>query len=259
VEVQQSSFPGPLLLLKTSFLLAFIGLVFEVVFACVLALWTFNNEVCRVLSSSVVCEHMHTYITHKSSWPCTSLSMWASAQICAQTHTHRRAWSCTSLPMWATARTHARAHTYTDTHMHMHTHSHPHAQEDVTMQLPANVGDYTDFYASKEHATNVGRIFRPNNPDLNPNWYVCVVVCLQLTRMSIHAQCKGQNISSTCMCTCMCVCACENILPEKHYREVHAGLISHCPQDCACIQCSILSCPSWECARIIWFVCIELS
>jgi fumarylacetoacetase len=37
------------------------------------------------------------------------------------------------------------------------------------MRLPATVGDYTDFYASIFHATNVGRMFRPDNP-LMPNY-----------------------------------------------------------------------------------------
>ena len=35
--------------------------------------------------------------------------------------------------------------------------------------LPATIGDYTDFYASIFHATNVGKLFRPNNP-LLPNY-----------------------------------------------------------------------------------------
>jgi fumarylacetoacetase len=43
------------------------------------------------------------------------------------------------------------------------------AQADVDMLLPAAVGDYTDFYASIFHATNVGRLFRPDNP-LLPNY-----------------------------------------------------------------------------------------
>lgn len=42
-------------------------------------------------------------------------------------------------------------------------------QADVTMLLPADVGDYTDFYCSIHHATNVGSLFRPNNP-LMPNY-----------------------------------------------------------------------------------------
>lgn len=37
------------------------------------------------------------------------------------------------------------------------------------MLLPARIGDYTDFYASIYHATNVGRLFRPDNP-LLPNY-----------------------------------------------------------------------------------------
>lgn len=40
----------------------------------------------------------------------------------------------------------------------------------VRMVLPAEIGDYTDFYASKEHATNLGKMFRPGQPSLLPNW-----------------------------------------------------------------------------------------
>lgn len=43
------------------------------------------------------------------------------------------------------------------------------AQSDCEMLLPAAIGDYTDFYASIDHATNVGRMFRPDNP-LLPNY-----------------------------------------------------------------------------------------
>jgi fumarylacetoacetase len=43
------------------------------------------------------------------------------------------------------------------------------AQAEVEMLLPAVVGDYTDFYASIFHATNVGKLFRPDNP-LLPNY-----------------------------------------------------------------------------------------
>ena len=42
--------------------------------------------------------------------------------------------------------------------------------EEVEMQLPVTIGDYTDFYASKEHATNVGSIFRDPENALMPNW-----------------------------------------------------------------------------------------
>jgi fumarylacetoacetase len=41
---------------------------------------------------------------------------------------------------------------------------------DVEMQLPVLIGDYTDFYSSKEHATNVGTMFRDPNNALLPNW-----------------------------------------------------------------------------------------
>lgn len=40
---------------------------------------------------------------------------------------------------------------------------------DVTMQMPAAIGDYTDFYCSIHHANNVGSMFRPDNP-LMPNY-----------------------------------------------------------------------------------------
>lgn len=42
--------------------------------------------------------------------------------------------------------------------------------ERVEMHLPAEVGDYTDFYSSKEHATNVGTMFRGRENALMPNW-----------------------------------------------------------------------------------------
>jgi fumarylacetoacetase len=45
-----------------------------------------------------------------------------------------------------------------------------HAREQVTMHLPVRIGDYVDFYASLEHATNLGRILRPNTEPLAPNW-----------------------------------------------------------------------------------------
>ena len=41
--------------------------------------------------------------------------------------------------------------------------------DDADLFVPARVGDYTDFYASIHHATNVGRMFRPDNP-LLPNY-----------------------------------------------------------------------------------------
>jgi len=42
--------------------------------------------------------------------------------------------------------------------------------EDIEMQLPVLIGDYTDFYSSKEHAMNVGKMFRDPENALLPNW-----------------------------------------------------------------------------------------
>jgi fumarylacetoacetase len=42
--------------------------------------------------------------------------------------------------------------------------------EEATLHLPIEVADYVDFYASLDHATNVGRIFRPDSEPLTPNW-----------------------------------------------------------------------------------------
>ncbi|MBV9717773.1 MAG: fumarylacetoacetase [Candidatus Eremiobacteraeota bacterium] len=40
----------------------------------------------------------------------------------------------------------------------------------VEMRVPMEIGDYVDFYSSLEHATNLGRLFRPNAEALLPNW-----------------------------------------------------------------------------------------
>jgi len=40
----------------------------------------------------------------------------------------------------------------------------------VEMMMPVQIGDYTDFYSSREHATNVGTMFRDPNNALLPNW-----------------------------------------------------------------------------------------
>jgi fumarylacetoacetase len=44
------------------------------------------------------------------------------------------------------------------------------ALEEAELLLPVAVGDYVDFYSSLEHASNVGRIFRPDADPLPPNW-----------------------------------------------------------------------------------------
>ena len=44
-----------------------------------------------------------------------------------------------------------------------------HRADDCRLELPAAIGDYTDFFAGIHHATNAGRLFRPDNP-LLPNY-----------------------------------------------------------------------------------------
>ncbi len=45
-----------------------------------------------------------------------------------------------------------------------------HKQTTVEMVLPAAIGDYTDFYSSREHATNIGIMLRGKDNALQPNW-----------------------------------------------------------------------------------------
>lgn len=45
-----------------------------------------------------------------------------------------------------------------------------HDIHEVRMHLPVEIGDYTDFYSSEEHATNVGKMFRDPANALLPNW-----------------------------------------------------------------------------------------
>jgi len=40
----------------------------------------------------------------------------------------------------------------------------------VSLHLPFEVADYVDFYASEDHASNIGRMFRPDQAPLTPNW-----------------------------------------------------------------------------------------
>ncbi|MFL6158311.1 MAG: fumarylacetoacetate hydrolase family protein, partial [Marmoricola sp.] len=48
--------------------------------------------------------------------------------------------------------------------------AHLHRIGDVDLHLPVEVADYVDFYCSEQHATNVGRMFRPAGDALTPNW-----------------------------------------------------------------------------------------
>lgn len=45
-----------------------------------------------------------------------------------------------------------------------------HLIKEVEMVLPVSIGDYTDFYSSREHASNVGEMFRGKENALMPNW-----------------------------------------------------------------------------------------
>jgi fumarylacetoacetase len=45
-----------------------------------------------------------------------------------------------------------------------------HSTDGVELHLPFEVADYVDFYASQQHATNLGRMFRPDGEALLPNW-----------------------------------------------------------------------------------------
>lgn len=45
-----------------------------------------------------------------------------------------------------------------------------HPRHEIEMLLPVEIGDYTDFYSSREHATNVGTMFRGKDNALMPNW-----------------------------------------------------------------------------------------
>jgi len=45
-----------------------------------------------------------------------------------------------------------------------------HSVADVQLHLPIDVADYVDFYASEHHATNLGKLFRPDQAALMPNW-----------------------------------------------------------------------------------------
>jgi len=45
-----------------------------------------------------------------------------------------------------------------------------HPRSSIRNLMPCIVNNYTDFYASKEHATNLGKMFRPDEAPLKPNW-----------------------------------------------------------------------------------------
>ena len=58
-------------------------------------------------------------------------------------------------------------------------------QSSATMHLPAEIGDYTDFYSSLDHATNVGTMFRGKENALMPNWWVTLEAPLAQTMQGL--------------------------------------------------------------------------
>ncbi|NND00294.1 MAG: fumarylacetoacetase [Gammaproteobacteria bacterium] len=63
------------------------------------------------------------------------------------------------------------------------------AQGEVVFDVPAQIGDYTDFYTSIHHATNVGKLFRPDNP-LLPNY--------QWVPIGYHGRSSSIGVSGQC-------------------------------------------------------------
>ncbi|MFC7449294.1 fumarylacetoacetase [Rhodococcus daqingensis] len=70
---------------------------------------------------------------------------------------------------WAQVRTEI-TELLTDPSHRQRIHPFLHPLDEVSMHLPFDVADYVDFYASEHHASNVGRLFRPDGPPLTPNW-----------------------------------------------------------------------------------------
>lgn len=70
---------------------------------------------------------------------------------------------------WQTARTWLTQALTDETHREA-VEPHLHPLDGVTLHLPVEVADYVDFYASEQHASNVGKLFRPDNASLPPNW-----------------------------------------------------------------------------------------
>ena len=64
------------------------------------------------------------------------------------------------------------------------------------MHLPADIGDYTDFYASREHATACGEMFRGRENALHPNWCGLLVSGSRAKRSRLLSQ---VNILNFCM------------------------------------------------------------
>jgi fumarylacetoacetase len=83
------------------------------------------------------------------------------------------------------------------------------AQKDVVFELPFVVGDYTDFLTSLNHATNVGRLYRPDNPVL-PNFSSLPV--------AYHGRASSLIPSGV-----------DFIRPQGQYRQGHGGAVTFGP------------------------------
>lgn len=90
----------------------------------------------------------------------------------------------------------------------------------VIMELPARIGDYTDFYSSREHATNVGIMFRGVDNALQPNWYARHILLHPLVVLVVCA----------CSVVALLVCFCVEI-PVKFFVYSYATSCT----DCACV------------------------
>ncbi|MEW6742505.1 MAG: fumarylacetoacetase [Planctomycetota bacterium] len=80
----------------------------------------------------------------------------------------------------------------------------------VELLLPASIGDYTDFYSSREHATNVGMMFRGRENALMPNWLHLPV--------AYHGRSSSIVVSGTPVCRPR-----GQILPEGAARPIEAA------------------------------------
>lgn len=81
-------------------------------------------------------------------------------------------------------------------------------QSEAEMHLPAKIGDYTDFYSSIYHATNVGIMFRSKENALSPNWCgnylkrykIVFVFCLSFRKylpIGYHGRASSVVVSGT--------------------------------------------------------------
>ena len=60
---------------------------------------------------------------------------------------------------------------------------------DAHMLVPVDIGDYVDFYSSLEHATNLGKLFRPGGEPLLPNWrWIPIEGAIGSRTTSIHLE-----------------------------------------------------------------------